>query len=313
MKRTYFLIFFLLTFLLEISAQVKKVNSSKPVYTVIYGMVINPSKINIFEGSEKYKPTTLSENLTQYSQTSVREVFDYSRIAIRIIDSNEKPINLGIVKPISVKLEIGDDVIVYKLTNDDYRITDYYLFIKDLVEDEENNNPKYDFNNAEDVSVEIEFEESDDFDIYETKFKGKYLSRREFYKSFKSNTSGVWVPAALFSSNLKSDENGVPFASLPVGIAWGGKFYLKNGAYLGGSIMLNWLIHSEGKTSVDFTSQNDWSLSNLTVGTIIDINDALYLGYAYGFDLSTNGDHAGHMLVLGFGLSALNFLKTSKK
>jgi hypothetical protein len=74
------------------------------------------------------------------------------------------------------------------------------------------------------------------------------------YRAFNIDTFGLYVPLGLFSVTHQPDK-GLLFSSLPVGIAWGMKFYLINNFYIGVTpIMACWLITPETATTPGGTS-----------------------------------------------------------
>lgn len=115
---------------------------------------------------------------------------------------------------------------------------------------------------------------------------------------------GAWVPVGLFGTNLKSGDNGISFAAVPVAIAAGSKFYWGN-MFLGLSGFAGWTLF-EGEEKVEEGSDDDtegdkaFTVAGATVGALLDLNGWLYLGYGYTFDFrAANYQQAGHALVVG--------------
>lgn len=214
----------------------------------------------------------------------------------------------------SVELTIGkNSKILIPVSDAEKRIHDKYIEIKELRDKrDDNGNRVYNFINNTDVVISLNFEDIDGKKIVIPDFRGRYKDTKQLYSSLNSRTGGFWVPALLFSSNLKADSTGVPFASMPIGIAWGFKKYFKSGWYLGPSVMGNWLVYSEGELNDDLTSSTKFSVSSVSLGLLLDVNDAIYIGYSYGFDFREGATDPGHMLVIGFGSKAISFLKKKK-
>lgn len=149
--------------------------------------------------------------------------------------------------------------------------------------------------------------------------KGEYhASNFKLYQAFGADTKGFWVPTLQFSSNLKSDNNGIPFAALPIGAAWGFKRMGSGGGYVGFSVMVNWMIYSPSSNtstanSVPDSNTSTFTVSSFTTGAIIDINNVFTIGYAYGKTFKNGQTDPGSMFVLGFGPKLIDFMKGGKK
>ena len=81
---------------------------------------------------------------------------------------------------------------------------------------------------------------------------------------------GAWLPLALFSTNFTSDEHGLSLNALPVGIAWGGRVYVAEDIYIGGSVFANWLIHPD--VDQNGNPNGNYHFSSFAFGPLIDID-----------------------------------------
>lgn len=145
-----------------------------------------------------------------------------------------------------------------------------------------------------------------------------FASKAEGYGLAVNDALGVWVPAIQFSTNFQANSNGIPFASLPIGGAIGSKvYYGKSGNYLGYSLMANWLIYNQpidnSGSNTTSTKTNNYTFSSLTIGGLVDVNNYITLGAAYGFQFAKNSHQPGLMFVIGFGPDILNRFKSGKK
>jgi hypothetical protein len=123
----------------------------------------------------------------------------------------------------------------------------------------------------------------------------------------------LWFPVGLFSTDFKSNSSGVTLASMPVGAALGAKFYipgyvLPDQFYVGLSAIGSWLI-SSAKDSTGAATGN-LSFAGITAGALVDFNNWFYLGYAYGWDLTSNHDNPGNMFVVGVAPGLLQLVKS---
>lgn len=143
--------------------------------------------------------------------------------------------------------------------------------------------------------------------------KGTYHSKSlEFYQSFGgSDLKGFWIPLLQFSSNLQSTAEGIPFASLPIGLGWGVKKIGRRGGYIGVTLMGNWLFYNQ-PDNIPNADVNSFTVSALTYGGMIDINNVITIGGVYGNDLRKDQADPGFMFVLGFGPRLMIFLKDGK-
>jgi hypothetical protein len=319
--KNYFIFLLILLLNIELQAQMETstvIGAEKSLknYEVIFGMVRNPSEINRWvTPTEINPPLNPHFNILQSGSSDYKDVFKYSLIAIRVYSIEDSSlVKLGDVGLKNVKLYVGNlSPIIIPISNDNLKIHDKYIDVKKLLEElDENGNNKYVFNHNDRVRIELEFNQNDMNIITIPPFNGTFKNTTSPYSGLNSNTGGFWIPVFLFSSNLKSGENGIPFAAMPIGVAWGWKKFNSKGKYKGVSVMGNWLIYSEGEENEDFTTSTNFSVSNISIGTIIDLNDVIYLGYAYGFDFRTNISDPGHMFVLGFGSGAIRYLKSNK-
>jgi hypothetical protein len=120
-----------------------------------------------------------------------------------------------------------------------------------------------------------------------------------------------WIPVGLFSTNFKRTEDGIPFASMPIGLAMGWKWYFSNDSHIGLSVVGNWLIYP--KSEVVTTSgekRKVYNLSAVSLGLLFDLRNYLYVGYAYGWDLKKDGRDPRNMFVIGFAPDLLQLFKS---
>lgn len=150
------------------------------------------------------------------------------------------------------------------------------------------------------------------YEILNTELDTKYYNKIQHYQSLGQDLGGFWIPTLLYSTNFKSTSTGVPFATLPIGIAYGWKFYGKGVGYIGVSAMANWLIYSQPSSSSSTSTNSSFNLQGLTGGILIDFSDIISIGYAYGKNLESGGTDPGSMFVLGIGSKTLSFFKKDK-
>jgi hypothetical protein len=144
--------------------------------------------------------------------------------------------------------------------------------------------------------------------------EGTYISTRGAYSGIIPNDGkwGLWFPALQFSTNFRATAQGIPFATLPIGAAFGSKWYYgSTGAYVGCSLMANWFLY---KRTGDNTAEDNeaFTFNSLTIGVLLDVSDYVTLGYAYGFQFASNAEHPGSMFVIGIGTEVFSFLKSAK-
>ena len=295
-----------------------KLTNALPDYIIVYGMVEKPELMNVFDLSgndgESNIPKTPYANLVQYNDKDIREVFDYSNIAIRIVSFEDKMVvplqTIGIE---SIKLIVGSqDTIDIELSQTDQFVHDKYIDIKNILKQNyPNGSPIYSFESGEVFDIKIDYEVPDSINVMDPGFEGEYRLSTSWYQGIDiGGAKGLWAPVLLFNSNLKADATGIPFASMPVGLAWGKKKYFKNDGYIGLSLMGNWLIYTQGEKDTDLTTINSFSFKNVGLGVLLDLNDAIYLGYAYGLDFRSGSKDPGGMFVFGFGPKLISSLKT---
>lgn len=159
------------------------------------------------------------------------------------------------------------------------------------------------------ISVNIN---NTNYKILNTILETEFFNPRQHYQSLGQDLGGFWIPTLLYSTNFKSTNEGIPFASLPIGIAYGWKFFGKKGGYIGVSGMGNWLIYNQPSTS-STTVNSSFNLQAITGGVLFDFSDVVSLGCVYGKDFRSNGSDPGLMFVLGIGSKALSFFKKDKE
>lgn len=125
------------------------------------------------------------------------------------------------------------------------------------------------------------------------------------------SNSGVWFPIALFGTNFKSTEKGIPFAAFPVGIAYGWRvqFSTQSPFYLGLSAMANWAIVNE-KPEDDADNSNNLFLGGGALGGLLDISNYVYVGGAYTADFRKGYKDPGAVFVVGAAPGLLQLLKS---
>jgi hypothetical protein len=147
-------------------------------------------------------------------------------------------------------------------------------------------------------------------------FPGNKVNKRNFiwHKSFEGYKVEflplpyLWFPAMLYCTNFKNNENGIPIAALPLGIAIGGKWYpFHDRKFVGFSINMSWVLKPDN--SLDSENYDLLILSTLSMGGFIDISGLLYLGGAYIWDFRDKEENPGWAMVIGIGPDLLNFLK----
>ena len=133
----------------------------------------------------------------------------------------------------------------------------------------------------------------------------KYYNNWTFYGAFGTNTAGFWAPTNIYSSNFHASSSGLTFASLPVGLAWGGKYNLPNSPfYFGASFFANYtILKSNDQSNVTFTGYS--------VGALLDFGNFLAAGVAYQQDW-TGTIKSGWSIVFGISPGLLNLIKTAK-
>jgi hypothetical protein len=146
-----------------------------------------------------------------------------------------------------------------------------------------------------------------------------YTNKFQPYQTFGQNIAGFWLPALVYySTNFKPSAQGIPFAALPIGLAWGYKWYHKSGGYTGLSAMGNLMFYTPptNVTSSSGTNSNppssSFTLQGFTIGALLDINDWVSVGYVYGKSFQTGVPDAGNMFVIALGSNLLSLFKLSK-
>jgi len=258
--------------------------------------------------------TNVEQNMYKYKQGNLPYIYKTSVVIIRLFDQTSKELKtLGSIdKNMKVKIKVGDQEQIITPDKDQLLMTDFNLYFKNYF-------PDIELKHNSQVTIELILS-NNLYNINNSVFIGRYfLSNFTKYNAFGEDIGGFWFPTLQFSSNLKSTTDGVPFASLPIGFAWGGKYTKvkkKNQKevqnYIGASLMANWLIYTQPENTSPATS-NSFNLQGGTLGVLIDINDVITIGYAHGFNFRTDNNNPGSMFVLGFGSKAINFLKKDKE
>ena len=159
------------------------------------------------------------------------------------------------------------------------------------------------------VSISVNINNAN-YKILNSNLNLKYYNPKQHYQSLGQDLGGLWIPTLLYSTNLKSTNDGIPFASLPIGLAYGWKFYGKRGNFVGISGMGNWLIYTQPSSA---TSNTSFNLQGLTGGLLFDFSDVASIGCVYGKNFKSGGIDPGFMFVLGIGSKALGFFKKDKE
>ena len=162
---------------------------------------------------------------------------------------------------------------------------------------------------SSDVSITVNINNSN-FKILNSNLETKFYNPKQHYQSLGQNLGGFWIPTLLYSTNFQATNDGIPFASLPIGIAYGWKFFGKRGNYVGISGMGNWLIYNQTSST---SANNTFNLQGLTGGLLLDFSDVASIGFAYGKNFKKGGSDPGFMFVLGIGSKALGFFKKDKE
>lgn len=128
------------------------------------------------------------------------------------------------------------------------------------------------------------------------------------YATFES-VPYAWLPVALFSTNFKSNEEGISLAPMPIGLGLGTRINTSKGRYLGISAVGSWLIAPEKKATDAEKPSGNFNFKQITLGGILDLSNFAYVGYAYGLDLTSKHNHQGHLLVVGIAPGALQLFQ----
>lgn len=128
-----------------------------------------------------------------------------------------------------------------------------------------------------------------------------------FYNAI-SNLPGIWFPTAMFATNFKTSSNGITFAPMPIGAAFGVKLNMGKG-YLGFSGIASWLIYSQ--PSGGSTNNSGFNLQGITFGGLLDINNYITIGYCYALNTIDHTKNPGGSLVIGVAPAILSLLKGS--
>lgn len=254
------------------------------------------------------QPNTNLIQFGDYGPNVPIRIYDYSILIVRFYDQdNDRLLTVGQVNP-SISLKVENTIIPVPINQITNLMTDVNIDVSSLLTNT-NVNPG-------DI-IELVIKVSNpSFNLLLPEFKGVYTSRIRNYQALNSDTKGFWFPAFQFSSNLKQTDNGVPFATLPIGIAYGKKWQTNTNMYFGLSGMLNWLIYTQPEgQSIDQTvaTSNSFNVQNIGYGAMFDLNDVITLGYIYGNNLRQGQSNPGHMLVLGFGSRFFNYFKKDKE
>lgn len=129
---------------------------------------------------------------------------------------------------------------------------------------------------------------------------------RHDHKGQLYGRGGFWLPVGLFSSNLRSGDEGIPFAAMPVGIGWGARYHWSRNIFAGVSVIASWLVSPELDAGGKRTGS--YAASGLTLGGVIDAGGYLLVGGAYGFDFRSGHENPGALLVVGPAPKLLEFV-----
>jgi hypothetical protein len=115
-------------------------------------------------------------------------------------------------------------------------------------------------------------------------------------------------------TNFKATEDGIPFASFPIGIAWGMRFFIVGDFYLGGSVMINYAIYPSTQNQTTTAGGNSSvNLQSGAVGGLLDVDGYLFVGGAYLAEFGANARSPGGMFVVGIGPRLLQWLQAAKQ
>jgi hypothetical protein len=129
----------------------------------------------------------------------------------------------------------------------------------------------------------------------------------------KYGAGGFWIPMLAFSTNGKSTANGIPFASLPIGLAWGGKLFVKRSHYIGASLMGNWLIYNQPSNSLPDVNTSSFTVKALTYGIMFDFDNYGGVGVVYGRNFQKGVPNPRYMATINFGPALIQLLKGKSK
>jgi hypothetical protein len=136
----------------------------------------------------------------------------------------------------------------------------------------------------------------------------RYKKTISTYKGF-DKVPFAWFPVALFSTNFKSNENGVSLAPMPIGLAAGIKINVNKDYYFGFSAIASWLIAPEKKADNAEKSSGNYNVSQMSFGGLVDFSNFLYAGYAYGKNFKSGNSDQGHLFVVGVAPGALQLFQ----
>jgi hypothetical protein len=150
-----------------------------------------------------------------------------------------------------------------------------------------------------------------------------------------------WFPVGLVGTNFQPIESGsgVPIAALPAGLAFGIKFELGRGFFLGASAFCNWSIQPQtggaahalpypgkgenvvpsptrGGGSGHFATGdtgNTITLKALAAGGLVDVGGYLLLGAAATVDFTRKEPAVTPIFVVGVGQRFLEFLSGDRQ
>lgn len=292
----------LLTCLLLTSLVAK---AEKEKLNVLIGLAKNNDSIAVFDnvkgGQIKDISNTPEYNILDLDPENPKVTLK-NIIIIRLINQKTRTLlRWEKVDNISVKITIGDTTITVTPNKETLLMTDYNIRLSNYFQ-------VWQLQHRSQIFIEVLFT-TDKYNVIKSEFNGIYFES-DFtpYQSLEKNLGGIWFPTLQFSSTLTTSSDGVPFASLPIGIAWGKKYTTKKGTYFGLSIMGNWLIFTQPFNS-DLSSSSSFAISNITLGGLIDLNDIVTIGYAYGWSFREGSPNPGNLFVLGFGSESIKFLK----
>jgi hypothetical protein len=129
--------------------------------------------------------------------------------------------------------------------------------------------------------------------------------------SIANQESYLWFPLSIFSTNFKSEENGIPFAPTPITVAFGFKsYYPRSNNYFGFSGIGGFVWTADKENNQDSGTANQIKiLSKAAFGVLIDLSGYFYFGPAYVADFRKDFKDPGFVLVVGIGPRLLEFLK----
>ena len=141
------------------------------------------------------------------------------------------------------------------------------------------------------------------------------LGNRWSWFGLANSGVGFWIPVGLLVSNFKTTQDGIPLGTFPVGIAVGGRLYIRDSLYVGPSAMVSYATYpsTQNQATANASSSSTVNLQSGALGGLLDIGGYVYLGGAYLADLRSRGSSPGAMFVMGVGPQLVQFLQAASR